>query len=93
MVVAAFRSARPGPRKRPSEMTTWCWRMEKEVKSHPSPVRRPPMVAGSLGENLATREEARGATICEEAKPRAGSKADKADSLEYREEKSRESTC
>ena len=51
------------------------------------------MVAGSLGENLATREEARGATICEEAKPRAGSKADKADSLEYREERSRESTC
>ena len=87
-----MRSARPGPRKRVREMTTWCWRMEKEVKSQPSPVRRPPMVAGSLGENLVTREAARGATSWEEAKPRAGSKADRAGVLAYREERRREST-
>ena len=66
--------------------------MEKEVKSHPSPVRRPPMVAGSLGENLTTREAARGAVSWEEAKPRAGSRADRAGLLSYREERSREST-
>ena len=87
-----MRRARPGPRKRLREMTTWCCCIEKEVKSQPRPVRRPPMVAGSLGENLATREAARGATSWDEAKPRAGSKADKAGVLAYREERSREST-
>ena len=87
-----MRSARPGPRKTVREMTTWCWRMEKEVKSQPSPVRRPPMVAGNLGENLATRAAARGATSWEEAKPRAGIKVDKAVVLAYREERRRERT-
>ena len=78
VVVAALRRARPGPRKMVREMMTWCCCIEKDVKSQPSPVRRPPMVAGSLGENLATKAAARGATSWEEAKPRAGNKVDKA---------------
>ena len=88
-----MRRARPGPRKRLREMTTWCCCIEKEVKSQPRPVRRPPMVAGSRGLNLPTKEVAKGARSCEEAKPRAGTIGKRAGSaFGKREERSRDRT-